>query len=161
MSKLLEHYKLYLTLMIFWILVNMSLDPLNLLVGAAACALAVRLSHGVLYDGDGYFHEPIKPGRLAVYLARLVREIFKSSFAYLARIIRKDSTPFITEVDLEVEDPLVVAIIANSITLTPGTVTVDADGSRLTVLSLKEAGATEETVRREIKDTFERHFLKD
>jgi len=93
------------------------------------------------------------------YSLNLIKEIYLSSFSYLKRIIKKDCQPFITEVQLEVDDPLIVAIISNSITLTPGTITVNAERNKLTVLSLKDCRSDQETVRREIRENFEKYFL--
>jgi multicomponent Na+:H+ antiporter subunit E len=137
----------------------MSLNPINLAAGAAVCVLVTILSKDILYDENGYFYKTIRGGGFLLYLVRLVAEIFKSSFSYLARIIKKDSTPFITEVELEVKDPLLVAIIANSITLTPGTITVNVNENHLTVISLKDVKSSEESVRKEIHEKFEKYFI--
>lgn len=159
MKNILIHYKLFFTLMIFWLLLNMSLNPINLAAGLAVSALVTLLSKGILYNDKGYWFKPIRVGRLLLYLIRLVGEIFKSSFSYLARIVKKDSVPIIVEVELEVEDPLIVSIIANSITLTPGTITVDVNENKLTVISLKDTRSGEESVKREIHEKFESYFI--
>jgi len=153
------HYKLFLTLMLFWLLLNLSLSPVNLLAGLLVSALVTIISKGILYDENGYWYKPIRVGRLLLYLVHLVVEIFKSSFSYIIRIIKKDSIPFITEIELEVKDPLVIAIIANSITLTPGTITVDVNENHLTVISLKDCKSNEESIRKEIHETFESYFI--
>ncbi len=159
MKNLFIHYKLFLTLMFFWLLLNMSMNPINLAAGIAVSALVTALSKGILYNENGYWYKPIRVGRLILYLLRLIGEIFKSSLSYLARIIRKDSNPVVVEVELQVEDPLVVAIIANSITLTPGTITVDVDENKLTVISLKDNKSSKESVIKEIHDKFESYFI--
>jgi len=159
MKIVLFHYKLLLTLMLFWLLLNMSLNPINLAAGLAVSVLVTILSKDIPYDENGYFYKPIRGLRFLLYLLRLVVEIFKSSFSYLVRIIKKDSIPFITEVELEVKDPLLIAIIANSITLTPGTITVDVNENHLTVISLKDAKSSEESIRKEIHEKFEKYFI--
>jgi multicomponent Na+:H+ antiporter subunit E len=137
----------------------MSFNPINLVAGVAVSILVTILSKDILYDENGYFYKTIRGGGLLLYLVRLVAEIFKSSFSYLARIIKKDSIPFITEVELEVKDPLLIAIIANSITLTPGTITVDVNENHLTVISLKDVKSNEKSVRKEIHEKFEKYFI--
>ena len=84
MKIVLTHFKLLLTLMFFWLLLNMSLNPINLAAGAAVSVLVTILSKDILYDENGYFYKPIRGGGLLLYLVRLVAEIFKSSFSYLA-----------------------------------------------------------------------------
>jgi len=135
------------------------MNPINLAAGVAVSALVTALSKGILYNENGYWYKPIKVGRFILYLIRLIGEIFVSSFSYLARIIKKDSIPIIVEVELVVEDPLLIAIIANSITLTPGTITVDIDENKLTVISLKDIKSSEESIRKEIHEKFESYLI--
>ena len=159
MKNLLIHYKLFLTLMFFWLMLNMSMNPINLAAGVAVSAFVTLLSKGILYNENGYWYKPIRVGRLIVYLLRLIGEIFKSSVSYIARIIKKDSIPVVVEVELRVDDPLVIAIIANSITLTPGTITVDVNKNKLTVISLKDINSSKESVIDEIHEKFESYFI--
>ncbi len=159
MKNVLIHYKLFLTLMFFWLMLNMSMNPINLAGGVAVGAFVTLLSKGILYNENGYWYKPIRVGRLIVYLLRLIGEIFKSSVSYIARIIKKDSIPIVVQVELRVDDPLVISIIANSITLTPGTITVDVDENKLTVISLKDINSSRESVIDEIHEKFESYFI--
>ena len=159
MKTVLIHYKLFLTLMFFWLMLNMSMNPINLAGGVAVGAFVTLLSKGILYNENGYWYKPIRVGRLIVYLLRLIGEIFKSSVSYIARIIKKDSIPIVVQVELRVDDPLVISIIANSITLTPGTITVDVDENKLTVISLKDINSSRESVIDEIHEKFESYFI--
>ncbi len=159
MRRFKNNFKLFIVLMIFWILINMSLKPLNLITGIIVCLFVTNFSEGILYNHKGYIYKPLNPKIMIPYSLNLIKEIYLSSFSYLKRIIKKDCQPFITEVQLEVDDPLIVAIISNSITLTPGTITVNAERNKLTVLSLKDCRSDQETVRREIRENFEKYFL--
>jgi len=145
--------------MFFWLMLNMSMNPINLAGGVAVGAFVTLLSKGILYNENGYWYKPIRVGRLIVYLLRLIGEIFKSSVSYIARIIKKDSIPIVVQVELRVDDPLVISIIANSITLTPGTITVDVDENKLTVISLKDINSSRESVIDEIHEKFESYFI--
>jgi len=140
-------------------LLNMSLRPLNIIAGVLICLFVTRFSEGILYNYRGFVFKSIDKKVLIPYTLNLFKEIYLSSFSYIKRIIKKDCQPFITEIELKVKDPLVIAIISNSITLTPGTITVNADGNKLTVLSLKDCKEDQETVRKEIRDNFERFFI--
>jgi multicomponent Na+:H+ antiporter subunit E len=73
-------------------------------------------------------------------------------------IIKKDCIPCIAEVDLTISDPLFITIISNSITLTPGTMTIDVNDNKLTVLSLKNC-CDYELISAEIKNKFENFFI--
>ncbi|MDW7669182.1 MAG: Na+/H+ antiporter subunit E [Bacillota bacterium] len=159
MRRFRNNYKLFIILMGFWLLLNMSLRPLNLIAGALICLFVTKFSEGILYNHRGFVFKAIDVKVLMPYTFNLFKEIYISSFSYIKRIIKKDCQPFITEIELKVKDPLIIAIIANSITLTPGTITVNADGNKLTVLSLKDCKEGPETVRKEIRENFERFFI--
>jgi|SRR6056297_308200 len=159
MRRFKNNYKLFIFLMGFWLLLNMSLRPLNIIAGVLICLFVTRFSEGILYNYRGFVFKSIDKKVLIPYTLNLFKEIYLSSFSYIKRIIKKDCQPFITEIELKVKDPLVIAIISNSITLTPGTITVNADGNKLTVLSLKDCKEDQETVRKEIRDNFERFFI--
>ena len=62
-----------------------------------------------------------------VYFVVLVIEILKSSFDVAFRVVDGKIDPVIIEIDTELERPISQVILANSITLTPGTLSVDLD----------------------------------
>jgi len=73
------------------------------------------------------------------YLLWLTQEIFKSSFTVITIILSKDCkiNPTFEWVEAKLPaDSLPIALYANSITLTPGTVTVNIEGNRLLVHAL-------------------------
>jgi len=160
MKRISKNYKLFAILMIFWILIDLNLKPLNLIAGLIVCFFVTKLSYGILYNDKSFKFKSLKLTTLFKYFFNLMLEIYKSSFSYMFRIIKKDCEPFITEVELEVDDPLIITIISNSITLTPGTITVDVDKNKLTVLTLKICQNCDETVGKEIKEKFQKYFIK-
>jgi energy-converting hydrogenase B subunit A len=62
-----------------------------------------------------------------VYFVVLVIEILKSSFDVAFRVVDGKIDPVVIEIDTELERPISQVILANSITLTPGTLSVDLD----------------------------------
>ncbi|WP_432402954.1 Na+/H+ antiporter subunit E [Wukongibacter sp. M2B1] len=160
MINITKNNKLFFILLIFWMLFTFNFSYLNLIAGTAVCFIITRLSYAILYNKKRY---SLKIPRIKVmikYFFNLMLEIYKSSFSYMIRIIKKDCEPFIVEVELKVKDPLVITIISNSITLTPGTLTVDINDNKLTVLALKNCDDREMVVRTEIKEKFEKIFIK-
>ena len=146
--------------MIFWFLLTFSLSLSNFITGFIICIIVTRASYGILYDEKGFKFKILGILDSIKYFLILFIEIYKSSFSYIFRIIKKDCEPFIAEVELEVSDPLAITIISNSITLTPGTLTVDVDGSKLTVITLKDCGDCAVLVNKEIKEKFEKLFIE-
>ncbi len=163
MGNIVTRLKINLIFLVFWFLLTLNFEIWNIIIGIIVTIIANIVSRGVLYDKNGFKFKSIELITVIKYSLNLVLEIYKSSFSYLIRIIKKDCEPFILEMELEVTDPLIVSIIANSITLTPGTITVDVQGNKLKILTLKKCAsyeACEEVVRQEIKDKFESFFIE-
>ena len=75
-----------------------------------------------------------------IYVAVLIREIVKSNFVMLNIIFDKEVPVKQTLVtfDVDLKTDFCRMMLANSITLTPGTITVNTDGNRFTVHCLSE-----------------------
>ena len=71
---------------------------------------------------------------LIAYTAVLVKEIVKSSFAMMSIVVRrKNCEPTIIKVTPPLKTRLARVIFANSVTLTPGTITADVQNSCFTI----------------------------
>lgn len=156
MKKVKKHYKLFVVMFLFWMLLTVDFNILNLSFGIIISAVVTRASYNVLYDDNGFKFKLPKLLVILKYSLRLFIEIYRSSIDLIGCIIKKDCTPVVEEVQLGVTDPLIIAIISNSITLTPGTITVDSKDNLLRVLSIRDYKDDGETVRREIKEKFEK-----
>ena len=85
-------------------------------------------------------------------------EIFKSAFIYTRNLFSKAYVPTVFTIELDVKDPMQVGIVANSITLTPGTISVETTDNKIIVLTLAKKGTTQEELERPIRNQFERFF---
>ncbi len=75
-----------------------------------------------------------------VYFFVLLKEIFVSNFKVMAIIINKNIPikPAMTEVRIDLKTRMAKTILANSITITPGTITVKIEGHVFIVHCLSE-----------------------
>jgi multicomponent Na+:H+ antiporter subunit E len=125
-----------------WILWSGFFTPLLLGLGALSCALVVYLSHRMhLFDKDVYALRLSL--RLFRFWAWLAGEIVRSSLE-VARVVlspRLPISPTLVEVEATSTHPVDLAILGNSIILTPGTLTLNIEGQRLTVHALTRQGA--------------------
>ncbi len=62
-----------------------------------------------------------------VYFVVLIIEIIKATFDVTLRVIDGKIDPVVIEIDTKLKRPISQVILANSITLTPGTLSVDLD----------------------------------
>jgi multicomponent Na+:H+ antiporter subunit E len=90
----------------------------------------------------------------------LIIEIFKSSWSYILTIFHQRFEIVVFDMVLSFTDPIKVALVANSITLTPGTVTVDVNQQTITVMAFVDKGTTQAQIEAPIRERFEA-LLKD
>lgn len=129
-------------LMLFWLALSGHFTPFLLGAGVVSVIVSVVMARrmGVL-DSEGHPFELL--ARAGSYLPWLVLEIVKSAWA-VTRIIldpRLPISPTMTRVRASQRTAAGIATYANSITLTPGTVTMTVKGNVLTVHALVRDGA--------------------
>lgn len=132
---------LFVLLLLLWLLLSGIYEPLMLGLGAASCAFVVwiALRKDVL-DAEGLpMH--LHPGRTLHYAGWLAWQVFLSTVDVTRRIWHPGLpiSPGVRHVPAELDDVARV-IYANSITLTPGTVSIDVDEDRILVHSLTRQG---------------------
>lgn len=137
-----RHVSLGLALLAFWLALSGHYTPFLISVGAVCSLACVYAAHRLgVVDPEGH---PIHLlGRGLSYFPWLFWEIVKSTLAVTKLILhpRPPISPTMTVVDASQRTAAGIATFGNSITLTPGTVTTDVKGSRLTVHALERAGA--------------------
>jgi len=130
----------------FYLLIGGTLSVFNLATGAVSGAIVATVLWHVSFTG------PMRPSRFAlrvlrmlVYTPYLLWEIAVANIqiAYVVLHPRLPIDPKMVEFDAAVWSEMPVTTLANSITLTPGTLTVDVDRQSCTIHTLT-AGARED-----------------
>lgn len=130
-------------LSVLWLLLSGHFfDPLLLVLGAVSVVFVVFIAHRMdVVDHEGH---PIHLSHRALrYFPWLLWEIVKANID-VAKVILRRRMPLSLQVfttDGSQRSELGLTIYANSITLTPGTVTIAVDGERLSVHALTAAAA--------------------
>ncbi len=70
-------------------------------------------------------------------MGHMVFEIYIASFMHIIGF-KRDHNPALIKMKLDVDNPLIITLIANSITMTPGTITIDAEDNELTILTIRD-----------------------
>jgi multicomponent Na+:H+ antiporter subunit E len=130
MSKSRNLVALFASLFLFWVLLNGSLAMDVLIVGAVAAAVITFLFR----DGLALFAEfratPEAVVMAVRYVPYFLKELVKSNLN-VATIVLAPSLPLnpgIVKVRTKLKSRMGRMLLANSITLTPGTLTVEMDG---------------------------------
>lgn len=130
-------------LCVFWILLSGHFEPLMLGLGLLSVALTVFLAKRMnLIDDESYpFH---LFSQLPAFFIYILKEIVKANIEVIKRIIKsngKSISPQLIEIPIPQQSDLGRVIYANSITLTPGTVSVALSKTKLTVHALTKETA--------------------
>jgi len=126
--------------MAVWLLNSGHYTLLMISFGVASCLLVVFLSlrMGIVDDEAEPVH--LIP-RALIYMPWLVKEIFKSNIDVARRVLtpgRPRISPRLIEAGTSQESDLGRVIYANSITLTPGTVSIRVHGTYITVHAISD-----------------------
>ncbi|USG59698.1 Na+/H+ antiporter subunit E [Sneathiella marina] len=139
---MLKTISLFLVLMAVWLLLSGHYTPLITGFGVASCLLTALIARRMdVVDHEGH---PLHLGpKIVMYWGWLLVEIFKANLD-VAKCVLFPGTylnPSMFTTKVTQTSDLGKVIYANSITLTPGTVTVDLDGDEVTVHALTQTSA--------------------
>lgn len=141
-----------------WLLLNRSLEPGQLLLGAVL-AIALPLALDPLV---GAFPRVHRPSRIALLALIVAYDIVKSNLEVARRILGPESAlrPGFVRVPVALTDPYAITVLAGIITMTPGTLTcaVAPDGRSLLVHALHLEDA--EALVAEIKSRYESPLME-
>ncbi len=137
-------HALYLggTLFIVWLLLSGHYTPFMLILGVASCAIVVAITQRMeVIDQEG--HPVHLTWRALIYWPWLMLEIVKANIDVAKRILIPSIgiSPTMLRVKTSQRSDLGKVIYANSITLTPGTISVDVANDEILVHALSKAGA--------------------
>ena len=131
---------MFLILLALWLVFAGSVSVSNLLLGAVVSGLITLLCTRFMgYDPRRFYGSARKLPALLRYIAYLLREIVRENFDVLRFIYRKGQPkPRLVSFHGKVQSEPLRVLVANSITLTPGTYTVRLEGDEYAVHALDE-----------------------
>ena len=120
-----------------WLILNEKLDVQTVALGIATSILCIWLS-GLLLRFDYAETFSLSPLSSLKYAIILVKEVYVAGMKATLNILRGNVVPCIVHItmDTRIKHPFLRSIVANSITLTPGTITVEQLEGELTILCL-------------------------
>ena len=130
---------LTLSLTAFWLLMSGIYRPLILFLGAISVIFVLYLTRRMDALDEDVFEFKLKRKHFS-YWSWLAKEIFKANIDVSKVILspKMNLSPRLVRVPLSQSNELATVIYANSITLTPGTVSVDIEGDEIIVHALTQ-----------------------
>ena len=131
---------MFVILLALWLVFAGSVTLTNLLLGALVAGLITLFCTKFMgYSTKRFYRGFSKADEIAVYLLYLLKEIVRENFDVLRFIYRKGQPkPTLVRFNGGVQHEPLRVLVANSITLTPGTYTVKLEGDEYAVHALDE-----------------------
>ncbi len=152
---------LFIGFLVAWLLLSASLSWQVVFIGVVVSFTLTALYASSRYAGLGSvnFSVPVIKA-IFVYLFIFLRELIKSNFDVALRVVNPSLPihPGIVEVKTNLKSPLGRLVLANSITLTPGTLTVETCDDSFFIHWIDVSSPDIETTTKEIVSTFEKYL---
>ena len=147
---------------ILWLLLTWSFTLQSMAAGAAAALLVGLLFGNFFVEKAGLLFDPRRWFWALVYIPVFLWEMTKANFDVAYRVLhpKLPIDPGIVKVKTNLKSEMGIVFLANSITLTPGTFTVDLKGQYLYIHCIKVKSTELAEASHEIVDRFEKFLIK-
>ncbi|MBN2231486.1 MAG: Na+/H+ antiporter subunit E [Deltaproteobacteria bacterium] len=148
-------------LMPFWLLLSGHYDTFHISLGVFCCLLVSRGSADLLFGHIGLENKHVVAGRYLTYIPWHFWQIVLSNI-HVAKLVlspRPPINPRIISFPTKLTNDLALVTFANSITLTPGTITLDLINGIFHVHAIDDAVA-DDLLGGEMENRIDRIFLR-
>ena len=148
-----------LLLILTWCILNEDFSLSTLVSGFIAGLVTVALVRLLFSNNEDIKNYRIRPYLFLWFIAALFYHIIRSGLVTIRAIYSHETNPIVVDLHTRVHNHWFQCLIANAITLTPGTVTIDKTDHKLKVLWLYPTTDDQKEQERIIFGSFE-HILK-
>lgn len=143
-----------------WLLLTSTTDWQELVAGAVLALLVAGFGYKGFTSRGLRIFSPRRLVHLAIYLPVFFYEMMKANFDVAYRVVhpRMPIRPGIVAIKTDLKSDIGRLFLANSITLTPGTLTMDVQGEYLFIHWINVKAEDVETASELIAGRFEKHL---
>lgn len=149
----------FISFMIFWLMLNPDFSGLNIFFAFVFCSLVLWIDTLIFEDYEKHLNAHKNLWRILWFSGIVIVEIFKAAFQHILRIFSTNSKTVIIHLSLDVVNPIYITLIANAITLTPGTLTIKANNNVLTIVGFANSEKEKNEILHTILYRFQKPFL--
>lgn len=155
-----QYYDTTLLLVLLWCILSEDFSFQSLGIGLLFTTVTIIIVHFIFSDNDDVKNYRVPPRLLFLYFFVLLWHILIAGVDVAKAVITDKTNPTVVTVRTTVNNHWFQCLIANSITLTPGTVTIDKTDHDLQVLWLCPTTDDPEEMAEAILGPFERILKK-
>jgi multicomponent Na+:H+ antiporter subunit E len=157
-----KHVTVFILALIFWLLLTFRLTVPNIIVGAAASLLCSLMFTRFFINNVYKLLQPRRYFWFLVYLGVFIWECIKANIDVAYRVLHPAMPirPGIVKVRTNLKSDLAKTLLANSITMTPGTISVDIIGDYLYIHWIYIRSEDPEVYTPMITGAFEKYIKK-
>lgn len=157
-----KYITLFIITLVFWLLITLSLSLDNIIVGIIAALITSLLFGNHFVKGVGKFAELPRYGWLLLYIFIFLWECIKANFDVAYRVLHPalPIKPGIVKVKLEIKSDIAKTMLANSITMTPGTIAMDVKDDIMYVHWIYVSSDDPEVYSHKVAGRFEKYIKK-
>ena len=157
-----KYLALFLLSLAFWLLITFNLELPSLITGTVASLLCALLFGQFFITHVSKFLQPRRYFWFLVYLAVFIWECIKANLDVAYRVLHPAMPirPGIVKVKTTLKSGLARTLLANSITMTPGTISVDIIGDDLYVHWIYVRSEDPAVYTRMITGAFEKYIKR-
>ena len=157
-----KYITLFILAFIFWMLLTFNITISNIIVGLAAALITTLVFGKYFINKVGAFLQPQRYFWLIVYLFIFTWECIKANFDVAYRVLHPAMPikPGIVKVKLGIKGDFAKMMLANSITMTPGTISVDIIDDYIYVHWIYVSSEDPEEYSQKISGRFEKYIKK-
>jgi len=153
---------LFILAFLFWLLLTFELSTGNLVAGAVASLITSLLFSRYFFTNVIKFMHPLRYFWLVIYLFIFTWECIKANFDVAYRVLHPAMPikPGIVRVKTDLQSDFAKTMLANSITMTPGTISVDIIEDTLYVHWIYVSSSDPQVYSQKISGRFEKYIKK-
>lgn len=157
-----RYITVFILSLIFWLLITFKLNLPNIVVGSVAALICSALFSRYYFHGVYKFLQPRRYFWFVVYFFIFIWECIKANLDVAYRVLHPAMPirPGIVKVKTSLKSDLARTLLANSITMTPGTITVDIIDDQLYIHWIYIKSEDPEVYTKMITGVFEKYIKR-
>lgn len=152
---------LSILLTFIWCVLNEQFNIATILSGIFVSFITFFLLRLIQPDIKKTYSYNISGIRLIFFIFVVFKEIYVSAYKAIKHILKNEINPQFVATSTRIKRPWLQALIANSITLTPGTVTIHLHEGNYTILWLYPLTIRQKDINRHLIHEFEAVLIKE